>query len=120
MLRRVPLRRRSPMRRTYRRDNVVKPDDRAYVMRRDGECVLHKRDPFHVCRDQWGAWHTADNIQRLTLEHVKPELGMSIKADSIPSQMVALCGERNVTRPMTKDERAWVRLYLRLQEGTNA
>lgn len=92
------------------RDRVTE-DVRREVLLRDGECVLHKRDPFHVCRDQWGAWHTADNLNRLSLEHVKDQPRMGRRAPSDPAHLVALCHAANVAVP-SKVERQWMREYL--------
>lgn len=108
--------RRSPMKRTTRRSDPVTEEVRAYVLRRDGECVLYKRDPFHICRDQWGNWHHAAHLSKLSLEHVKDELRAGKRAPSDPAHLVALCFHANVAVP-SKDERQWMREYL---EGVNA
>ena len=105
MLRRVPLRR------TGRKADPVTPETRLFVLRRDGECVLHKRDPFHVCRDQWGAWHAPDHLLKLSIEHVKSEPRMGVRAASDPEHLVALCHAANLAVP-SKAERSWMRAYL--------
>lgn len=94
-----------------RRSDPVTPELRREVLRRDGECVLVKRDPFHVCRDQWGNWHLPNDLNRLSLEHVKSEPRMGVRAPSDPRHLVALCHAANIRVP-SKDERAWMRAYL--------
>lgn len=88
------------------------PETREYVFRRDGRCVLAIRDAAHTCYDAWGQQHASDDLDRLTYEHVKIKPMMGRRAASIPSQGVALCGWRNIVRPMTKVERSWTREYL--------
>ena len=88
------------------------PDVRRAVLERDGECVLVKRDRFHVCRDQWNRWHAANDLDRLSLEHVKSELRAGVRAESDPEHLVAMCHAANVAVP-SKDARAWMREYLR-------
>lgn len=82
------------------------------VIDRDGECLEHKRDPNHVCRDIRGAPHWARARERLTLEHVKPELAMGIKKLDEPEHCVTLCWAMNL-QPPNKTQRAWYRAYLR-------
>lgn len=89
------------------------PDVRRAVLLRDGMCVLRITDFSHACYDAWGQPHAADDLDRLTLEHVKDKLRMGKRAPSDPSHLVALCGWRNAIRPPTKNERAWMREYLR-------
>lgn len=84
---------------------------RETVFRRDGGCVLAKLEPGHECRDVWGARHLPTELWRLTLEHVKDELRMGVRAPSDEAHMVALCGYAN-NRPPTKKQRALMRIYL--------
>lgn len=94
-----------------RRDPVT-PETREAVFLRDKMCVLAIRDMAHTCFDAWGQEHDSDDLDRLTLEHVKSKLMMGRRAPSEPSSLVTLCYFRNVIRPMTKVERAWTREYL--------
>jgi hypothetical protein len=78
-------------------------------------CFLHRPevDPngIHVCRDQWGNRHSAWNLSRLTLDHVKDELGMGKRAPSDKRHLVAMCHAGN-TKPPTAIEREAERKYL--------
>jgi len=90
----------------------VTPELRETVLRRDGRCVLSRFDAAHECRDMWGREHEADDLDRLTIEHVKTHLRLGRRAPSDVAHCVALCGYRNVVRPPTKVERTWMRGYL--------
>lgn len=81
------------------------------VMERDGGCVLHELEPGHVCRTRWGTEHPWDATDLLTIEHVKPDLRMGVRAADSMQTMVALCGAAN-NRPPTKVQRALMRQYL--------
>lgn len=99
------------------RPRRTKPDPvtasvRWAVMRRDGACVLSRLDAIHVCRDRWGNEHPASAIHRLTVEHVKSELRMGVRAPSDLGHLVAMCHAGNVGVP-TKSEREQIREYLR-------
>ena len=102
---------RSPLRRSFRRRDPVTPEMYEAVMRRDGQCVLAKRDRSHECRDEWGYPHASTDLSRLTIEHVKDEPRMGSRASSDLAHMVALCAAANVGVP-SKAERAWMREYL--------
>lgn len=106
---------RTPLRRTRRRDPVT-PELRAAVFARDGACVLSKRNRMHVCHDQWGRWHASNDVGRLSLEHVKSQLRAGQRAESDMAHLVALCHGANVAVP-SKDERAWMREYLESANG---
>lgn len=95
------------------RKDPVTPEVRQAVLDRDRECVLVKRDPMHICKDQWGRWHPANAVDRLSLEHVKDQPRMGVRAPSDPQHLVALCHAANLAVP-SKAERAWMRLYLEL------
>lgn len=101
---------RSPIRRRARKDPVT-PETHAAVLVRDRACVLSKRDPEHVCRDQWGNRHDPDDLARLSLEHVKSELRAGRRAPSDPAHLVAMCHGANLAVP-SKAEREWMRGYL--------
>jgi hypothetical protein len=81
------------------------------VMHRDRMCVLAQLEQGHVCRDRYGNVHRPDDIQRLTVEHVKDELRMGKRASSDLSHLVAMCHASNVTVP-SKAQRAAIREYL--------
>jgi hypothetical protein len=104
------------MRARGKRYDPVTPEVYEAVMRRDRECVLAKRDRMHICRDKWGYWHASNDVNRLTLEHVKDELRAGVRAKSDLLHLVALCAAANA-KPPSKDERAWMREYL---QGVNA
>jgi hypothetical protein len=97
--------------RSRRRRDPVTPEVRETVLLRDRECVLVKRDPLHVCRDQWGNWHVPWHLDKLSLEHVKDDLRMGVRAPSDPAHLVAMCHAANVAVP-SKEVRAWMREYL--------
>jgi hypothetical protein len=81
------------------------------VMRRDRQCILATLEPGHVCRDRWGNIHRPDNTLRLTVEHVKDELRMGVRAPSDLRHLVAMCYAGNVEVP-SKSNRAAIRAYL--------
>lgn len=105
--------RRTPMKRTRRRDPVT-PTLALQVFARDGGCIA----------PQLGG-SMMDCFGRLTIEHVKPELRMGVRAKSIPSETVTLCeghtepGRRAGYQWNTaKDNRERVRAYLASIEAT--
>ena len=89
----------------------VPPALRVAVMERDQRCVLYQLDPEHVCRDRWGQPHIASRTDLLTIEHVKRELRMSVRAENSMETMVAMCWSGNLGPP-TKVQRALIREYL--------
>ena len=89
------------------------------VFVRDEGCVLAKLEPDHECRDVWGQKHSPNNFDRLSLEHVKSDLRMGVKAPNDPEHLVALCGYTNVNVP-SKAQRALMRAYLRELYGVAA
>ena len=94
-----------------RRDPVT-PELREQILERDGWCVLAKIDPDHQCRDAWGVPHHPADRSKLTLEHVKDQLRMGLRAPSDPAHLIALCGGANVAVPSKADREAF-RQYLR-------
>lgn len=90
----------------------VTADLRDAILRRDRECVLAKIEPDHLCKDAWGHPHAANDVSRLTIEHVHDVGGMMGKrAKSDLHHCLALCYAANV-KPPTKSERAAFRVYL--------
>jgi hypothetical protein len=89
----------------------VQGDVRRLVLERDGGCVLAFLEAGHVCRDQWGRVHDPHDLARLTVEHVKHEIGMAVRAPSDPAHMVALDFHANL-RPPTKAQRGLFRAHL--------
>ena len=85
---------------------------RAEVMRRDGSCILSRIEPEHVCRDVWNNEHRPDDLERLTLEHVKDESMMGRRAPDDATHLVALCGAANFAVP-NRSQRDAFRAYLR-------
>lgn len=94
-----------------RRDPVT-PEVAAEVFARDKRCVLSIFDASHACYNAWGDPHASDDLDKLTLEHVKDRLRMGKRAPSDAGHLVALCGHRNSIRPPTKIERVLMRQYL--------
>jgi hypothetical protein len=84
--------------------------ERAFVIDRDGECVLVKRDPAHQCH-RMGFPHRATVTRLLTVEHVKDAPMMGRRAASDRQHMVAMCFDANVAVP-SREVRAWIREYL--------
>lgn len=103
-MRRTPLRHKTPPGR-------VQGDTRREVLERDKGCVLAFLEPGHVCRDQWQRIHEPEDLGKLTVEHVKDEIGMAKRAPSDPAHMVALDFAANI-RPPTKAQRGLFRAYL--------
>ena len=87
------------------------------VLRRDKECVAAKLGFPHVCRDQWGVAHAPTALPLLTIEHVKDELRMGVRAPSDMAHMIAVCAFINL-KPPTKEMRAAFREYLERVNGS--
>lgn len=98
-----------PPKRTGHRD-PVSPSVHEAVLRRDGGCVAAILDPFHVCRDAWGMPHRWDSLRLLTVDHVKDEPRMGVRAPSDPAHLVAMCHGGNLWWAPTHrpDERAYL------------
>jgi hypothetical protein len=94
----------------------VTPELREAVLRRDGECFLAKIEPGHICRDIWGVAHAPDDLNRLTLEHVKDASMMGRRAPSDAAHLVALCAAANFGVP-NRSQRNSMRAYLRAVDG---
>jgi hypothetical protein len=90
----------------------VTPELHAAILGRDGACVLWKLDPTHVCHDAWGQEHDATAVWMLSLEHVKDEPRMGVRAPSDPQHLVAMCYGSNLDVP-SKAQRQAIREYLR-------
>lgn len=82
------------------------------VLIRDGGCLLAKIEPGHICRDVWGQQHAANDLDRLTLEHVKDASMMGRKAPTDAAHLVALCAAANFAVPNHSQREAF-RAYLR-------
>lgn len=96
-----------PVKRPKRRghSDPVRPDVRAGVLRRDGGCVAAIIDREHECRDAFGTPHRWDDLDRLTMEHVKARPRMGVRATSDPRHMVAMCHAGNLYwGPVHRDE----------------
>jgi hypothetical protein len=104
--------RKTPLRRVRLTPDPVTAEVREAVLRRDTCCVLYMLDREHVCRDAWGNFQYPDDLDKLTLEHVKDELAMGKRAPSDPQHLVALCAHANIGVP-SKAQRAMLRQYLR-------
>lgn len=89
----------------------VTPALREAVLRRDGRCVAAILDRGHECRDAYGMPHDSRALGKLSLEHVKDQLRMGVRAPSDEAHLVALCYGANVGVP-SKVLRAQLREYL--------
>jgi hypothetical protein len=88
----------------------VTPELHAYILDRDGFCFGYRMyGSNHICRDQWGNPHAAH--EKLTLDHVKDDLQMGLRAPSDARHLVAMCARMN-GKPPNKAERAAERQYL--------
>lgn len=99
-----------------KRKDPVTPELRDFILNRDKECLAHKLDPEHVCRDTFGNPHSPYDLWRLSLEHVKSELRIGRRAPSDPRHLVALCYALNDRVP-SKAEREAFRSYLARVNG---
>lgn len=97
--------------------NRVTPALRAAVFERDKRCVLNILDERHVCRDRWGQVHMPTALHLCTVEHVKSDLRMGVRAPSDLEHCVAMCAWANVNVP-SKDQRQAMRAYLLELERT--
>jgi hypothetical protein len=60
-------------------DDKVTPEVHAFVIKRDGGCIARHYDSTMVC---WG---------KVTLDHVKSEARMGVRAESDPDHLVSIC-----------------------------
>jgi hypothetical protein len=65
----------------------VTPELRIEVAERDGECVLSKLDPTHICRDQWGNEVSPTGV--FEIDHVLTG-GLGKRGPSVLSNLVRL------------------------------
>ncbi len=84
---------------------------RDFILARDRVCFLSRVDLSHICRDRWGMPHRSDDTDRLSLEHVKDEPRMGVRAPSDAKHLLALCHGANGSVP-SKEMRAAMRSYL--------
>ena len=103
--------RRVSLRRKPQRDPVT-PAVREFVLARDRQCLAYKVEYEHVCRDAFGNVHRPDDLERLTLDHVKSAAMMGRRAPSDPGHLVALCAWAN-TEGWASAHRTEERAYLR-------
>ena len=102
---------RKPPSRAQAKADPVTPALREAVLRRDGRCVAAILDRAHICRDAYGTPHDPRSLGKLSLEHVKDQLRMGVRAPSDEAHLVALCYGSNVGVP-SKVLRAQLREYL--------
>lgn len=91
------------------RDRVT-PELVEALWARDLGCVLSFLQAGHVCTNKWGDvidWQNAG----ITVEHVKPQLRMGVRARSILAETVLLCAGSNIGVP-SKAQRALIRDYI--------
>lgn len=110
-----------PPKRVKKRRLGVTPNLHAFVLNRDGACVPYLLGWPHDCQTRFGQSHSPYHLSMLTLEHVKDELGMSIRAEDDPQHLVACCGMLNDQVPSAL-LRELLRAYLERVErlGLNA
>jgi hypothetical protein len=89
----------------------VTPELIEALLARDLGCVLSFLTEDHECRDRWGYAADWRDPLALTVEHVKSELRMGVRASSDLDHTVLLCFGANVGVP-SKVERAAMRAYL--------
>jgi hypothetical protein len=89
----------------------VTPELHEYILKRDKCCILYRMDRRHICRDRWNTSHSPYDTSRLTLDHVKDNLMMGLRAPSDPHHLVAMCFSGNVGVP-SKEVREAERAYL--------
>lgn len=106
MLRKTPLRRRSPMKRSYRKADPVTPQLRISVLERDHGCVA-------VALGE----SPADCAGRLTLDHVKDAPRMGKRAPSDAAHLASVCEHHHLDGWATA-HRPELRAYLEAIGGT--
>jgi hypothetical protein len=78
----------------------VTPELHRYVLERDGACVLSWWIEDHVCATQWGEVHAADDLSKLTVDHVwRDRATLGKRAPSVAGCLTAMCGRGNVSCP---------------------
>ena len=95
-----------------RRVGSISAELRREILERDKRCFLARLYNDHVCRDLWGNPHRSDDLDRLSLEHVKDQGMMGRRAPSDPAHLLALCATANINVP-SKGDRIAMRAYLR-------
>jgi hypothetical protein len=84
----------------------------ARVLRRDTACFIYLYvDRQHICADRWNRSHSPYELAKLTVDHVKDEPMMGVRAPDDERHLVAMCWRGNVGVP-SKAVRAAEREYL--------
>ena len=96
--------RRSPIKRHSRKDPVT-PELRAAVLERDGGCVAPRLDPL---MELWTDWCDGP----LTLDHVKSQPRMGVRAPSDMAHLVTLCAFHHLDSGWATAHRPELREYL--------
>jgi hypothetical protein len=95
------------------RRDAVSPELHDAVLRRDGYCFMARISITHVCHDRWGTWHPADDLSKLTVDHVHLDGGhVGRRAPSDLQHLVAMCALANIAGP-SRSVREAEREYLR-------
>ena len=91
---------------------MTRSELRRMVIARDQGCILALvANRSHQCRDQWGDPHQPDQLDKLTLEHVREHPG-GMRRDE-PGWCVAMCAEANIEhRGSTTEARRLINAYL--------
>jgi hypothetical protein len=106
------------IRRRTRRDPVT-PEFREAVFARDLGCVLAFLQRGHVCRSRWGERVDWQDRSAWSIEHVKSDLRMGVRAASDMAHTVTLCAGANLAVP-SKEQRALIRTYLTMRSKASA
>ena len=102
-------------RRKPKRDPVT-PELVEALERRDIGCVLAFLQNGHECTDRWGdpcSWKFLHNPWAITVEHVKSDLRMGVRAPSDLAHTVLLCAGTNIGVP-SRTQRNLMRHYLEI------
>jgi hypothetical protein len=99
-----------------RRDPVT-PIVALRVMVRDGGCVAALLDLEHQCTGQFGNPVHRDSIGAMTLDHVKDQPRMGVRAPSDVEHLVTLCWGAHLLTGWATSHRPELRAYLKEVNG---
>ena len=119
-MKRTPLARSGPIKRHSRKDPVT-PELRAAVLERDGGCVAPRLVPAGELAASYG-WVIVETSKRtyyldacsgqLTLDHVKDQPRMGVRAPSDMAHLVTLCAFHHLDSGWATSHRPELREYL--------
>ena len=106
-----------PLRRVRRKGHKdpVSADTVSAVLVRDRGCVAAQIDPDHECRSALGYPHRWDDLAQMTMEHVKDQPRLGVRAPSDIGHLIALYHAANLYWGPThrEEERAWIAAHPR-------